>query len=94
MKGQRKAPKSEAVRIVCVFADFGYEAALPAPTGAGDNWGPPPAEGFGAATGFEAATGAYGGQQTNRPVQQRRDCCGTGYILLEGGGSSSSGAAA
>jgi hypothetical protein len=38
---------------------FGYEAALPAPTGAGENWGPAPGagDGFGAAPGFEAAPG-------------------------------------
>ena len=42
-----------------VTTEFGYDAALPAPTGAGENWGPAPgADGFGAAAGFEAATGA------------------------------------
>lgn len=40
--------------------DFGYDAALPAPTGAGENWGPAPGtDAFGAAPGFEAATGEF-----------------------------------
>jgi hypothetical protein len=45
--------------VLCICSDFGYEAALPAPTGAGENWGPAPGapDAFGAAPGFEAATG-------------------------------------
>jgi deferrochelatase/peroxidase EfeB len=47
--------------VLC--SDFGYEAALPAPTGAGENWGPAPGapDAFGAAPGFEAATGEHRG---------------------------------